>query len=147
MAGNTRRLDVAASHFAPLPPMQPAERIHSTLACAQTLPRPRQAKRAGKITVFSSHDLCKLFLVQKGKLWQLALIIVLMVLVITDALPYYFDGKDKVYDLMNQRISMRSIILTKAFDILIWFGYQFYQIWRNPTMIKVVGKIHVKWQE
>lgn len=44
-------------------------------------------------------------------------------------------------------ISLRSMIISTCFDLIVWFVYQFYEIWRKPNIIKVVSEIRINWTE
>ena len=81
-----------------------------------------------------------------GKYWKLSCVLAIICITANDSIPAYFDtDKDVVYNLFGQTISLRNIVITKGFDIVVWFGYQFYQIYKHPRKIKVVGKIRATW--
>ena len=56
-----------------------------------------------------------------------------------------FSSNDQIYMIFGQRISLRSIVVSKSFDLFFWFSYQFYQTLQNPRQLKIIGKIRVKW--
>ena len=48
--------------------------------------------------------------------------------------------------ILNENFSLRAIIVSKSFDLVIWFTYQLIQIWRHPQRINLISKIEIIWQ-
>ena len=45
----------------------------------------------------------------------------------------------------NHKVSLRGIVMTNSFDLIIWFGYQFVQVYKQPHVIKLTSKIEIHW--
>ena len=80
-----------------------------------------------------------------AKAWKLGCVLALVAIVSNDSIPFYFSTHDRVFHVFNQTVSSRAVVIGKGFDIVVWFLYQFYQIWKYPTSLRVVGKIHATW--
>lgn len=61
---------------------------------------------------------------------------------------YYFaDSFDFEFTIatFGQNISLRSVIISSSFDLILWFSFQFYQLWTNPEVVYLVSKIEMNY--
>ena len=87
-----------------------------------------------------------------SKYWKLFCIFLMIVamfeLMIEHFLNDEMDYQFKLFIFLkgnNQYISLRNITISKSFDLILWFSYQFYQIWKRPNTIYLVWKIEIQW--
>ena len=76
---------------------------------------------------------------------KLTAIMFIGVLFASYSLMHFLNDKDVKITFLQQTISIRSIIVSTAFDMMLWHVYLFYQTWKRPNVIQMVSKVEIRW--
>ena len=79
------------------------------------------------------------------KLVKLIAIISITFLFGSYALRHFLDQRDVTITFLQQKISIRSVIVSIAFDMMLWHLYLLYQTWKRPNVIQMVSKLDIVW--
>ena len=79
--------------------------------------------------------------------WIKSLTLILIILTYMYYCFYHFinDDLDNNIYFLGQYFSLRSIIVSKSSDLVVWFSYSFYQIVMQSQELRLVSRIGIKW--
>lgn len=64
---------------------------------------------------------------------------------VTFMTAYLNEDIDTNVNIFGTDMSVRSLIITTSFDLILWFSNLFWRTWRRPNTIFLVDKITVNW--
>lgn len=78
--------------------------------------------------------------------WKIIVTLAGIVFVSRIGIIHYFDENlEYQAKILGQKFSIRNLILSKAFDLALWFSYQLYQIIQKPNTLHLLSKIEINW--
>lgn len=83
--------------------------------------------------------------------WKILIIVTYIGYLLRYLIPTYLDDKFdytlQLFDNKNIYASLRSILISKLFDTIVWFTYILYQVIRKPLVMRLDSKIKIEWVE
>ena len=58
---------------------------------------------------------------------------------------YLQENMEHDAQIAGVKFSVRNMIISKAFDMVLWFSYQLYQLVRRPNTLYLTSKIQINW--
>ena len=84
--------------------------------------------------------------IQVSNKWRLFGLFIIIAANLRRAIYHFFNPEiDYQVKFLNEQFSLRSLIVTKCFDLSLWFCVQFYQMLKYPSKMFVTSKIQLKW--
>ena len=81
-----------------------------------------------------------------NQFWKIALtVIVIGYMAFVGVRAYVQDNMEHDAEIIGVKFSVRNMIISKSFDMVLWFSHQFYQLVRRPNTLYLTSKIQINW--
>ena len=79
--------------------------------------------------------------------WQVIWTLLLIFYLIYRILWYFFAyDYDSQITILDRDVSMREENISRNFELILWFGYQMYQLLRYHKQFEIVSKVNIDWK-
>ena len=83
-----------------------------------------------------------------SKQWKIVAIMLIIAYLMQYMIQHFINHKmDHDVEWFNSgyQISLRNMVIEKAFELVFWFSYQCYNVWTKPDILQLVSKIEIVW--